>query len=464
MESSHSLSPLLPCPGQTVQYPRRIALVNSPTLFQSKALSVSRWFAVGLVMTMMEWVPDATRAAVMTRVKKSILVCVSSMRSIAASTTQLMSDPRFVFSIGWCACCSRRFGSQPTAATHKNAVHHYCGPCARLFGDANGLQNHIDNAAAHNYQPRSNVFASATVIVPVYGSLVVTRAPEFSCIHCTDGFDTFYEVDCHRLNYHSDIKNHACPFCSFRHASLSAVTAHFDSGGCPGGANRQCVDQRTIGATVNNCFGVGRVIVPRRSAPIGPTITYSTTEMARNSRDRYGCYFCPGMDFATFSQLKQHLESPKHSKRTPGMYTCPMCRIKTQTLSGLIQHAEMGGCGVRKDARVQGALEGLTQGMEHDAGDGAVGLADVSRCACLHSERRYMLILIFKKVVKSYARGSSAYCHATISFSTCAQRRETGVLQARLSCDCYLDRSSFIVSVHVLYMPVSLEEIYFGRT
>lgn len=70
------------------------------------------------------------------------------------------------------------------------------------------------------------------------------------------------------------------------------------------------------------------------------------------------------MDFATLSQLNQHLESPKHSNRTPGMYTCPKCQTKAQTLSGLIQHAEMGGCGVRREARVQGALEGLTQGMK----------------------------------------------------------------------------------------------------
>lgn len=46
------------------------------------------------------------------------------------------------------------------------------------------------------------------------------------------------------------------------------------------------------------------------------------------------------------------------------MYTCPKCQVGMQTLSGLIQHAEMGGCGVRRDVRVQGALEGLTQGMK----------------------------------------------------------------------------------------------------
>jgi hypothetical protein len=204
--------------------------------------------------------------------------------SIAIPIVQLISDRRFLFS-GWCAYCSRRFGSESAAAAHKDAVHHYCVSCDRLFSDANGLQNHIDNAAVHSFQPRSNGFA-IMVLLSGYDSLKIMRTPEFSCIHCTDGFETFNELERHRLTYHPDIKNHACPFCSSRHASLSAVTAHLESGGCPGGANRQCVDQRIIEATVSNSFGVAGVIVPRRNAPTGPTITYSATEMALNFRGR----------------------------------------------------------------------------------------------------------------------------------------------------------------------------------
>ncbi|KAJ9111319.1 hypothetical protein QFC20_002610 [Naganishia adeliensis] len=264
---------------------------------------------------------------------------------------------------GWCDYCKVVFESDIDAVLHKDRIHHYCVPCDRLFRNENGLQNHLNTAAVHTYQARSTTTYSREII-PLYTTFEIAPPPDFPCRSCNQAFNAFRQLEQHRLTYHREIKNHACPFCGSRHASLSAVTAHLESGACPSGANRHCVDERIIRATTGTSSGVANAIVPRGAVPPGPPTIYRATEMARNSYGRYGCYFCPGMDFATLYQLNQHLESPKHSNRTPGMYTCPKCQTKTQTLSGLIQHAEMGGCGVRRDARVQVALEGLTQGMK----------------------------------------------------------------------------------------------------
>jgi hypothetical protein len=91
---------------------------------------------------------------------------------------------------------------------------------------------------------------------------------------------------------------------------------------------------------------------------------YRATELALNEYGLYECYFCPGLDFPYIQQLNQHLESPKHSKRSDtGLYTCPRCQHYSQTLSGLIQHAEMGKCGIRKDPKVKNAMDSLTSNM-----------------------------------------------------------------------------------------------------
>lgn len=244
------------------------------------------------------------------------------------------------------------------AVLHKDRVHHYCIPCDRLLRNNNGLQNHLNTAAVHTYQARS------TQVVPLFTTFEIASPPDFPCRSCKQAFNTFRQLEQHRLTDHPEIKNNACPFCGSRHASLSAVTAHIESGACPSGANRHCVDERIIQATTGSSSGVANAIVPRGAISPGPPTIYQATERARNNYGRYECYFCPNLDFSTLSQLNQHLGSPKHSKRAPGMYTCPKCHMPTQTLSGLIQHAEMGNCGMRRDTRVQGALEGLTQGMK----------------------------------------------------------------------------------------------------
>lgn len=96
---------------------------------------------------------------------------------------------------------------------------------------------------------------------------------------------------------------------------------------------------------------------------LDPYQKYMATEDTKNADNRYDCHFCPGLDFSTLKQLNQHLQTPKHSNRIPGLYTCPGCKNEMQTLSGLLQHVDMAGCRVRKNAEVRDALESLMEGL-----------------------------------------------------------------------------------------------------
>ncbi|KAJ9114227.1 hypothetical protein QFC22_005679 [Naganishia vaughanmartiniae] len=186
---------------------------------------------------------------------------------------------------------------------------------------------------------------------------------DFNCLSCSRAFSTFGAREQHRKAVHPDDKNHDCPFCSSRHVSASAVVQHLESGGCRSQASRQCVDEHIFRATTGTGSSFAGTLVPHNRQSFEPITFYQATEKAINSRGFYECYFCPGLEFHLLKQLNQHLESPKHSNRTESLYACPTCGSRVQTLSGLIQHAEMGSCGIRRDSRVQGALESMTSGM-----------------------------------------------------------------------------------------------------
>ncbi|GHJ87008.1 hypothetical protein NliqN6_3410 [Naganishia liquefaciens] len=167
------------------------------------------------------------------------------------------------------------------------------------------------------------------------------------------------------MQYHRVVRTHACPFCKKSHVSLSTVVAHLEAGKCTSGANRQLVDQFIWRSTRGANATAGALVKRSNNAPtLEPLMAYQATELSRNMYGRYECYFCPGLDFPYLAQLNQHLASPKHSKRpTSGLYTCPQCSKATETFSGLIQHAEMGKCGIRKNLAVQNALDTLTTKM-----------------------------------------------------------------------------------------------------
>lgn len=190
--------------------------------------------------------------------------------------------------------------------------------CNRLFRNSNGLQNHIDTAAIHVYSARSTRAVSAIqarspptttrALASRYTTHEIARppSPDFPCKSCNQVFNTFQQLDHHRLKHHREIKNHSCPFCGSRHASLSAVTHHLENGSCPSGASRHRIDEYILPATSNSSSGVASAIVPRRSAAAEPAVIYRATELSRNYLGRYGCYFCPRLDFPTLTNISNH--------------------------------------------------------------------------------------------------------------------------------------------------------------
>jgi hypothetical protein len=106
-----------------------------------------------------------------------------------------------------------------------------------------------------------------------------------------------------------------------------------------GGSNRRQIDRyidRVNPDVVNRPWEYSS---PEDDLPI-----FSVTKKSWSGTD-YACYLCP-RSFDHLNQLEQHINSPKHTIRDQKLYACPLpsCIRQFQTLSGLVQHAEMSGC------------------------------------------------------------------------------------------------------------------------
>jgi transcription elongation factor Elf1 len=254
-----------------------------------------------------------------------------------------------------CKSCSRCFSSDAAREQHRDTVHydyHIKSNPRYYYSDEGGSDSEEDDVI-ELYRSNAHSFAQQRQV----------SQASFECLSCSQTFYSFIEREQHRKAAHPDDKKHECPYCHNRHVSASAVIMHLESGGCRSQANRQCVDEHIFSATSRTSSLAGALVTRNNAPKFEPIAFYRGTEESKNSKGYYECYFCPGMEFRLLKQLNQHLESPKHSNRTPGFYKCPTCGTQTQTLSGLTQHAEMGSCGLRRDSRVKGALESLTNGM-----------------------------------------------------------------------------------------------------
>jgi hypothetical protein len=97
-----------------------------------------------------------------------------------------------------------------------------------------------------------------------------------------------------------------------------------------------------------------------------PMVHYEATDAAYSHVvGAYVCYFCP-CRFHELRKLNQHLASPKHTKRDQKLYRCPgtTCHIETATLSGVVQHIETAGCGVRETKVAGEAMDQLEAGLQ----------------------------------------------------------------------------------------------------
>lgn len=110
----------------------------------------------------------------------------------------------------------------------------------------------------------------------------------------------------------------------------------------------------------------GPLLITGPTEPIQPTAWLATEDSYNHYAQAYECFFCHKL-FQSLPALNQHLASPRHAYATETgrdgekLYKCPnpSCARHFVTLSGLVQHAEHGGCGVLQFRTVQNTLDGF---------------------------------------------------------------------------------------------------------
>ncbi|KAI5807827.1 hypothetical protein DFH27DRAFT_478616 [Peziza echinospora] len=234
----------------------------------------------------------------------------------------------------------------------------YCHPCERYFNSERSLDQHIDNSAAHRYQPRF----------------------DHVCEPCNIGFHSLRDYEAHEKDVHNWCKEHdryfssknnldvhlrsaqhagrtkKCPACNLYFPSYSAVALHMESGSCNSGMTRYQVDQ-TIRQRDTNHIVTQRLLTYGSNDPAGEANIWATEQAYDHYTGCYGCYFCD-KNFASLGKLNAHITLRHAQKRTNNVYTCPAssCREGFTYFSGLMQHIESNRCEASRVTRTRGFL------------------------------------------------------------------------------------------------------------
>lgn len=166
--------------------------------------------------------------------------------------------------------------------------------------------------------------------------------------------------------------NIPCPTgCGKAFISYYAAMFHLESGGCASGITRQ-----RINYYIRKWDNAGLITTGRPALPAPPSCAsrsrrpqrHVATEASWSPTDQaYKCYFDSRL-FSTLTSLNQHLSSAVHTYTTSTnlagdkLYHCPnkfRCGKEILTLSGLMQHIEMGNCGVKTMGGVEETIDAV---------------------------------------------------------------------------------------------------------
>ncbi|GAA6023887.1 hypothetical protein JCM8202_001273 [Rhodotorula sphaerocarpa] len=235
----------------------------------------------------------------------------------------------------YCILCRSFFDLHTQLRYHQEDEHWACDVCDRIFQSELGRHEH--SRQSHPY-----------------------------CTTHRRAFHTPANLNAHLNGSEHVQKNQPCPFrCGRMFVDRSAVVLHLEQGACPSGVNRTLIDNY-LRANDRNRFITTSGPRLLLEGP-APTSTYIATERSwDHSRGAYVCVLCHGK-FTTLRGLNAHLASPRHAyanETSPSgekLYKCPSrnCARSFATLSGVVQHAEYGNCGVLQQAGMSRMLDGV---------------------------------------------------------------------------------------------------------
>ncbi|GAA5835384.1 hypothetical protein JCM5353_001762 [Sporobolomyces roseus] len=176
----------------------------------------------------------------------------------------------------------------------------------------------------------------------------------------------------HLLSSGHVLANVGCPTgCGKAFISYYAAMLHLESDTCSSGITRERINYYIRKWDRKGLITTGRPALPappssssrgrRPQRHVATEASWSPTDQA------YKCYFDSRL-FGNLTSLNQHLSSAVHTYTTSTnlagdkLYHCPnklRCGKEILTLSGLMQHIEMGGCGVKRMRGVEETLDAV---------------------------------------------------------------------------------------------------------
>lgn len=144
----------------------------------------------------------------------------------------------------------------------------------------------------------------------------------------------------------------------------ATVVQHLEAGTCSSGITRADIDQ-AMPSIDNRRFFTTDAAASSQGA-IAPAPRVATEDSHDLKRNVYVCALC-NSGFKTLPGLNAHLASPRHTfagangSTGERRYKCPSttCDKRFATLSGAVQHAENGTCGVAIVGEVNKALNSV---------------------------------------------------------------------------------------------------------
>ncbi|GAA5860440.1 hypothetical protein JCM3774_000421 [Rhodotorula dairenensis] len=234
----------------------------------------------------------------------------------------------------FCTLCDTFLDSQADLNNHKQVEHSCCQSCGTFFATENGCHEHARQAHPNLYCPSHRRFFMAPA-----------------------------NFNAHMHSAEHVSRNQPCPFqCGRKFVDRSAVALHLESGACRSGVTRAMIDNFMRTHDQQRLVTASQPMLIEGPAPT--STIYATERSYDTYRQAYVCVLCNGT-FKTLRSLNAHLASPRHAYAGTGdasggkLYKCPnkACVKPFATLSGVIQHAEYGGCGVLQVRGMNRALD-----------------------------------------------------------------------------------------------------------